>query len=126
MLAGGGCGAVDRGRACGASDLGVCGEAGFKQLHSRGPVGGGGKAGRPAFHPQLLISLWVYGYGQGVGSARAIEQWCEWDPAYQWLTGARVVNAHTLSDFRVKHDVALIGLLVQSLKAMSKIKRTGG
>ncbi len=30
-----------------------------------------GKAGRPALNPQLLISLWVYAYGQGVGSARA-------------------------------------------------------
>jgi transposase len=78
-----------------------------------------GKAGRPAFNPQLLISLWVYGYGQGVGSARAIERLCEWDPAYQWLTGAVVVNAHTLSDFRVQHDAALKGLFVQVLGLLS-------
>jgi len=78
-----------------------------------------GMAGRPGWNPQLLISLWVYGYSQGVGSARAIEQLCEWDPAYQWLTGTAVVNAHTLSDFRVQHEAALQGLFVQVLGLLS-------
>ena len=31
-----------------------------------------GEAGRPALDPQLLISLWIYGYGEGVSSAREI------------------------------------------------------
>jgi transposase len=78
-----------------------------------------GKAGRPGWDPRLLISLWVYGYSKGVGSARAIEELCEWEPAYQWLTGSRVINAHTLSDFRVKHDKALQGLFVQVLGLLS-------
>ena len=43
----------------------------------------------------------------------------EWEPAYQWLTGSRGVNAHTLSDFRVKHDQALQGLFVQVLGLLS-------
>ena len=78
-----------------------------------------GKAGRPAWEPRLLISLWVYAYSEGVGSARAIEQLCEWEPAYQWLTGATVVNAHTLSDFRVKHEQRLKGLFGQILGLLS-------
>ncbi len=78
-----------------------------------------GKAGRPGWEPRLLISLWVYAYSKGVGSARAIEELCEWEPAYQWLTGSRVINAHTLSDFRVKHDKALQGLFVQVLGLLS-------
>jgi transposase len=78
-----------------------------------------GKAGRPGWDPRLLISLWVYAYGEGVGSARAIEELCEWEPAYQWLTGAVVVNAHTLSDFRVKHEQALKELFVQVLGLLS-------
>jgi transposase len=78
-----------------------------------------GKAGRPGWEPRLLVSLWVYGYSQGIGSARAIEELCEWEPAYQWLTGSRVINAHTLSDFRVKHDTALNGLFVQTLGLLS-------
>ena len=78
-----------------------------------------GRAGRPGWEPRLLISLWVYGYSEGVGSARAIEQQCEWEPGYQWLTGATVVNAHTLSDFRVKHEWRLKGLFVQVLGLLS-------
>ena len=78
-----------------------------------------GKAGRPGWEPRLLISLWVYGYSEGVNSGRAIEELCEWEPAYQWLTGARVVNAHTLTDFRVKYEKALNELLVQVLGLLS-------
>jgi transposase len=78
-----------------------------------------GKAGRPGWEPRLLVSLWVYAYSKGVGSARAIEELCEWEPAYQWLTGSRGINAHTLSDFRVKHDTALNGLFVQTLGLLS-------
>jgi len=33
--------------------------------------------GRPAFDPQPLISLWVYAYSQGIGSAREVARRCE-------------------------------------------------
>ena len=78
-----------------------------------------GMAGRPALNPQLLISLWVYAYSQGVGSARAIEKLCENDPPYQWLTGMEVVNAHSLSDFRVANEPSLKRLFVQILALLS-------
>jgi transposase len=45
-----------------------------------------GQAGRPAWDPQLLISVWVYAYSKGLSSAREIEQRCSYDPAFQWLT----------------------------------------
>jgi len=78
-----------------------------------------GSAGRPAFDPQLLVSLWVYSYSRGVSSARAIERLCEFDPAYQWLTGMEGISAHTLSDFRVAHAEALRELFVQTLALLS-------
>ena len=34
------------------------------------------EGGRPAFDPQLLISLWVYAYSQGIGSARDVARRC--------------------------------------------------
>jgi hypothetical protein len=49
----------------------------------------------------LLISIWVYAYSRGIGSAREISRLCEIDPAFQWLTGMNLINHHTLSDFRV-------------------------
>jgi transposase len=78
-----------------------------------------GTAGRPAFDPQLLVSLWVYSYSRGVSSARAIERLCEYDPAYQWLTGMEGISAHTLSDFRVDHAETLQELFVQTLGLLS-------
>ena len=40
-----------------------------------------GAGGRPALDPQLLISLWIYAYREGGGSAREVSRWCEFDPA---------------------------------------------
>jgi transposase len=78
------------------------------------------EGGRPAFDPQLLISLWVYAYSQGMGSAREVARRCEFDPAFQWLTGLEEVNYHTLADFRVEKQKELDELFTQVLAALSK------
>src|SRR5712664_1628630 len=33
-----------------------------------------GKAGRERIDPRLLVSVWVYGYSRGIGSARELER----------------------------------------------------
>ncbi|MFI5095274.1 MAG: transposase [Candidatus Acidiferrales bacterium] len=78
-----------------------------------------GVAGRPAFDPRLLISLWVCAYSEGVSSAREIERRRAYHPAYQWLTGCEVINHHTLSDFRIQHQQALDALFAQVLGVLS-------
>src|SRR5271169_311717 len=78
------------------------------------------EGGRPAFDPQLLISLWIYAYSQGIGSAREVARRCEYDPAFQWLTGLAEVNYHTLADFRVEKQQELDELFTQVLGALSK------
>jgi transposase len=78
------------------------------------------EGGRPAIDPQLLISLWVYAYSQGIGSAREVARRCEYDPAFQWLTGLQEVNYHTLADFRVEKQKELDELFTQVLGALSK------
>jgi transposase len=74
-----------------------------------------GRAGRPTFDPRLLITVWLYAYQRGIGSAREIERMCKTDPGLQWLTGLDTINHHSLSDFRVEHDEALQGLFEQVL-----------
>jgi len=78
-----------------------------------------GVAGRPVWDPQLLISLWIYAYKDGVSSAREIARLCEYHPAYQWLTGLEVVNYHTLADFRIRHKEALDQLFIEVLGVLS-------
>src|SRR5205814_6709490 len=77
------------------------------------------EGGRPANDPRLLISLWVYAYSQGIGSAREVGRRCEWEPAFQWLTGCEEVNYHTLADFRVEQREELDELFTQVLGLLS-------
>jgi transposase len=78
-----------------------------------------GQAGRPPFHPQVLVGLWIYALKEGVNSAREIAARCEHHPAYQWLTGMKPINYHTISDFRTDNGEALKELFVQLLGVMT-------
>jgi transposase len=86
----------------------------YQAIESSAEVGG-----RPAFDPQLLISLWVYAYSLGIGSAREIARRCEWDPGFQWLTGGEVVNYHTLAEVRVEWAAQLEETFTQVLGLLS-------
>ena len=66
-----------------------------------------GEAGRSAWDPRLLVSVWIYALSEGVSSAREIERLMEYEPGLIWLSGREVINHHTLSDFRVRHKEAL-------------------
>jgi len=77
------------------------------------------EGGRPAFDPRLLISLWIYAYSQGMGSAGEVARRCEWEPALQWLTGSEAVNYPTLASFRVEHRGELDELFTQVLGLLS-------
>lgn len=79
-----------------------------------------GVAGRESIDPQLLISLWIFAYSEGVSAAREIERRCGYHPAYQWLTGLEVINHHTLSDFRTQHHAGLQGLFVEVLGVLDQ------
>lgn len=82
-----------------------------------------GHAGRNMWEPRLLIAMWIYAYSRGISSAREVERQCAYEPALRWLTGLKVVNHHTLSDFRAEHGAALQNLFVQvlGLLAMEKL-----
>jgi len=79
-----------------------------------------GVAGRPARDPRLLISLWIYAYLEGTPSAREMARQCDYNPAYQWLTAATTVSAHTLSDFRTQHGEAVKNLITQILGLLAE------
>jgi|SRR5271166_4636235 len=76
-------------------------------------------AGRPAWDPRLLVSLWVYAYSEKINSAREIERMMQWEPGMQWLAGSETVNHHTLSDFRVDHTKALDDLFTRLLALLA-------
>src|SRR5207249_9678029 len=78
-----------------------------------------GRAGQSSLNPRLLMALWIYGYSEGVSSARELSRMCGYEPGCQWLTGMQTVNYHTLSDFRVEHKLELDEIFVQILGLLS-------
>jgi transposase len=74
-----------------------------------------GLRGRPCWPPQLLVSIWIYGYSIGVASARALERLLVQEHGLRWLAGDEEINYHTLADFRVGHGEALQELFAQLL-----------
>src|SRR5438034_6247726 len=78
-----------------------------------------GRAGQSSLDPRLLMALWIYGYSEGISSARELSRMCEYEPGCQWLTGMQGVNYHTLADFRVDHKDELDGIFVQVLGLLS-------
>src|SRR6266568_3715691 len=81
-----------------------------KQLKTRE-----GSEGRPAWDPQLLVSLWIYAYSEAISSAREVERLMEWEPGLQWLGGLETVSHDVLSDFRVEQREALEEMFAQLL-----------
>src|SRR5882672_4340607 len=80
----------------------------------------GDRPGHPATSPRLLLALWLYATGEGVGSARALSRLCESHDAYRWLCGGVSVNHHQLSDFRVGCADLLDRLLAEHVAALAK------
>ena len=77
-----------------------------------------GRAGRQHNDPRLLISLWLYGYSEGISSARELSREMEHEPGLRWLAGLEVVNHTTLSDFRKDYRAGLDAVFTQLLAVM--------
>ena len=77
-----------------------------------------GAAGRTAIDPAILMSVWLYGTLQGVGSARELARLCAEHISYRWILGGVSVNYHTLADFRTDNANELDRLLKEGVAAL--------
>jgi transposase len=75
--------------------------------------------GRAAYDPRMLLAVLLYGYCTGIRSSRQIERRCQEDIAFRVLAGNSTPDHVTIARFRVRHEQALAGLLIQSLKLCS-------
>lgn len=66
-------------------------------------TGGGEKEGAPAYHPALLLSVWLYGFMTRVRSSRRLEAACHDQLPYIWLTGNQKPDHNTLWRFYKEH-----------------------
>jgi transposase len=72
--------------------------------------------GHPAYDPKTLLGVLLYGYAIGVRSSRQIQRRCHEDLAFRVLTGNQLPDHVTIARFRVRHQQALAGFLVESLR----------
>lgn len=75
-----------------------------------------GGRGPQAYHPQMLLTVLLYGYCTGVFSSRKIATRCETDIAFRVLTGGQFPDFRTLADFRKNHLAAFEHLFLEVLK----------
>lgn len=63
--------------------------------------------GRPAYHPGVLLKIYIYGYLNRVASSRRLERECQRNVELMWLTGRLAADFKTIADFR-RHNGAAI------------------
>jgi transposase len=63
--------------------------------------------GRPAFHPSVLLKLYIYGYLNRVQSSRRLEREAGRNLELLWLLGRLVPDHKTIADFRKDNGEAL-------------------
>jgi transposase/IS5 family transposase len=69
--------------------------------------------GHPAYHPALLLKVWLYAYALGVTSSRRLEQRIREDLAFRYLAGGAQPDYWALNEFRKRHGRALNDLFTQ-------------
>ena len=62
--------------------------------------------GRPAYHPAMLLKLYVYGYLNKVQSSRRLEREAQRNVELMWLTGRLAPDHKTIADFRRENGPA--------------------
>jgi transposase len=72
--------------------------------------------GHPAYDPKALLCVLLYAYCLGVRSSRQVERRCIEDLTFRVLAANQTPEHVTIARFRVRHQQALAGFLVESLK----------
>src|SRR5919197_3810268 len=72
--------------------------------------------GHPAYDPKTLLGVLLYGYCIGVRSSRQLERRLTEAIAFRVLAANQTPDHVTIARFRVRHQQALAGFLVASLR----------
>jgi transposase len=78
--------------------------------------------GRPAYHPSMLLKLYIYGYLNRVQSSRRLEQEAQRNVELMWLTGRLMPDHKTISDFRKDNKKAVRGVCREFVVLCRRLK----
>jgi transposase len=77
--------------------------------------------GRPAFHPSVLLKLYIYGYLNRVQSSRRLEREAGRNLELLWLLGRLAPDHKTIADFRKESGLALRQVCAQFVKLCGRM-----
>src|SRR5437867_2681791 len=63
--------------------------------------------GRPAYHPAVLLKLYIYGYLNRIQSSRRLEREAQRNVELMWLTGRLMPDFKTIANFRKNNGPAI-------------------
>src|SRR5512138_2547118 len=63
--------------------------------------------GRPAYHPAVLLKIYLYGYLNRIQSSRRLERETQRNVELMWLAGRLTPDFKTIADFRRDNGAAI-------------------
>jgi transposase len=69
--------------------------------------------GRPAYHPSVMLKLYIYGYLNRIQSSRRLEKEAQRNVELMWLTGRLTPDFKTIANFRKDNGRAIRGVCRQ-------------
>jgi transposase len=77
--------------------------------------------GRPAYHPGLLLKIYVYGYINQIASSRRLEREAQRNVEMMWLTQRLAPDFKTIADFRKDNGPAIRAVCRQFIAMCRKL-----
>jgi transposase len=69
--------------------------------------------GRPAYHPAVVLKIYLYGYLNQVQSSRRLERETQPNIELMWLVGCLAPDFKTIADFRKDNGEAVCGQFIE-------------
>ena len=89
-----------------------------RAFHARRKTGGAGAAG---YDPDMMVTLLVWAYANGVTSSRRIERLCQQDVAFRVVCAGSVPDHVTVARFRQQFAETAAGLFAQVLVLCARL-----
>jgi transposase len=84
-----------------------------EKLNLEAFVGAYSEQGHPAYHPALMLKVWLYAYAVGITSSRRLEERIREDLALRYLAGGAEPDYWALNDFRRRHKLGVNNTFTQ-------------
>jgi transposase/IS5 family transposase len=77
--------------------------------------------GHPAYHPALLLKVWLYAYALGMTSSRRLEQRIREDLAFRYLAGGAQPDYWALNEFRKRQGRGINDVFTQVVELVGSL-----